>query len=153
MGILRSARWIAVAVVVSVVSVSGIAIGADPGEFGTQETEPRVEPEDTSWMTTDYADLARATKAAEWSACTPARVAVFSSRVHVKCFVANAGILYYAFPTNDQAAAARVLAILNSALLTGRSLSIFNDPSDTTSGPPIGCQASDCRIIIALDIS
>ena len=54
------------------------------------------------------------------------------------------------FSTQDQAAAARFLAILNSALLTGRTLTILNDPADTTSGPPIGCQANDCRLIIAV---
>ncbi len=153
MGVLRSTSRVVIVVLCVVMWVAVVAASDDPVEVGTRQTESGFESEDTSWMTTDYADLARATKSAQWSACTPARVAVFSSRVHVKCFVANAGILYYAFPTKDQAAAARVLTILNSALLTGRSLSIFNDPADTTSGPPIGCQASDCRIIIALDIS
>jgi hypothetical protein len=103
-------------------------------------------------MTTDFAALATATKSAQWSTCTPARVGVFSNRVHVRCSVANAGIIYYAFSTKDQAAVARVLAIMNSALLTGRSLAILNDPADATSGPPIGCQASDCRLILGLEV-
>jgi hypothetical protein len=152
MGVLRSVRRVVIVILCVVPWVIVVAASDDSVEVGTQQTEPEFQPEDTSWMTTDYADLAWAAKTAGWSACTPARVAVFNSRVHVKCAVANAGILYYAFPTADQAAAARFLAIHNSALLTGRSLTILNDPADTTSGPPVGCQASDCRLIIALDI-
>ena len=152
MSVLRSTCRVVVVVLCCVLWVSIVAAGDNSVEVGAQQTESGFEPEDTSWMTTDYAAVMQATKSAGWSACTPSRVGVFSNRVHVKCTVANAGILYYAFPTQDQAAAARFLAILNSALLTGRSLTILNDPADTTSGPPVGCQASDCRLIIALDI-
>lgn len=152
MSVLRSAAGVVIVMLCIVMTGTVVAASDDPVEVGTQQTEPGFQPEDASWMTTDYAELVRAAKTAGWSTCTPARVAVFSNRVHVKCAVANAGILYYAFPTTDQAAAARILAILNSALLTGRSLTVLNDPADTTSGPPVGCQASDCRLIIALDM-
>jgi len=149
MGVLRATCRFVV-VLCCIVSVSIVAAGDDPVAVGAQQTKPGFEPEDTSWMTTDYAALMQAAKSAGWSSCTPALVGVFSNRVHVRCTVANDGILYYAFPTQDQAAAARFLAILNSALLTGRTLTILNDPADTTSGPPIGCQANDCRLIIAV---
>lgn len=152
MGVLRSTSRVVIVVLCVVMWVAVVAASDDPVEVGTRQTESGFESEDTSWMTTDYADLARAAKTAGWSTCTPARVGVFSNRVHVRCTVANAGILYYAFPTKDQAAVARVLTVLNSALLSGRSLTILNDPADTTSGPPVSCQASDCRLILALEI-
>lgn len=152
MGVHQSKCRVLIAILCVTMWATVAAANEDPIEIGPQQTETGFQSEDTSWMTTDYAELARATKSATWSLCTPARVGVFNNRVHVRCTVANAGILYYAFPTKDQAAVARVLAILNSAILTGRSLYIFNDPADTTSGPPISCQASDCRLILALEI-
>ncbi len=152
MSVFRSKCRVAVAVVLGIMSMAGFAASADPGEIQTHQTESNLPAQDTSWMTTDYAELARATKAATWSPCTPSRVGVFNNRVHVRCTVANAGIFYYAFPTQDQAAVARVLALFNSALLTGRSLSILNDPADTTSGPPLACQASDCRLVLSLEL-
>ncbi|NOZ06227.1 MAG: hypothetical protein GXP41_07745 [Chloroflexi bacterium] len=87
-----------------------------------------------------------------WGDCTPARVAVFATRIHVKCAAGISGIWYFAYPTSDAAGAARVLSVLNSALVTGRTLVILYDPSDTTSGPPIGCAASDCRLLQALEV-
>ena len=87
-----------------------------------------------------------------WVSCTPARVGVFTTRIHVKCSAAISGIWYFAYSTADDAEAARVLSVLNSALLTGRTLVILYDPSDTTSGPPIGCAASDCRLLQAVEM-
>ncbi len=87
-----------------------------------------------------------------WVGCTPARVGVFTTRIHVKCSAAISGIWYFAYATADDAEAARVLSVLNSALLTGRTLVILYDPSDATSGPPIGCAANDCRLLQALEV-
>ena len=152
MGVLRSMCRVVVVFMSVVVSATVVAAGDNPVEAGNRSNDPGLSPDDTSWMSSDYAELAKATETSQWSTCTPARVGVFTNRVHVRCTSANAGILYYAFSTNDQAAVARVLALLNSAILTGRTLTILNDPADTTSGPPVGCLASDCRLILALEI-
>ncbi|MCZ7572790.1 MAG: hypothetical protein M5U01_29900 [Ardenticatenaceae bacterium] len=87
-----------------------------------------------------------------WTTCTPARVGVFTTRIHIKCAAAVGGIWYFAVATTDDAHAARVLSLLNTALVTGRSLVILYNPSDTTGGPPIGCAANDCRLLLALEL-
>jgi len=93
-----------------------------------------------------------ASPASAWADCTPARVGVFATRIHVKCTAAVSGIWYFAYPTTDVAGVARVLSVLNTALVTGRTVVILYDPGDTTSGPPVGCAASDCRLLQALEI-
>jgi hypothetical protein len=152
MSVLRSNRRVGVVFVWCLIWFAGVAAAADPGAIGEDQNRAGLHPDDTSWMSTDLATLAKAADTATWSTCTPARVAVFSNRVHVRCTVANAGIFYYAFSTKDPSAVARVLALLNGALLTGRTLLILNDPADTSSGPPVGCQAGDCRLILALEV-
>jgi hypothetical protein len=87
-----------------------------------------------------------------WFQCTPANVAVFEERVHVKCTAsAPGGIRYFAKATADADAAARVLSLLSIAQVTGRTLDIRYDPADT-SGATIGCQANDCRLIVAVGL-
>ena len=81
--------------------------------------------------------------------CTPSNLAVFDNRVHVKCAESVGGIQYFAISTADSAKAARVLSVINSAIVTGRPLFIYYDPADT-SGDSIGCQSNDCRIIDAI---
>lgn len=81
--------------------------------------------------------------------CAPSNVFVFSNRVHIRCVESVGGIQYFAAPTADAAYAARVLSILSTATVAGRTVSIFYDPADT-SGASIGCQANDCRLIQAV---
>lgn len=90
-------------------------------------------------------------KAQQWVTCTPENVAVYSSRIHVKCTVPIAGIQWFALSTQNSSHAARILSILTAAHVTGRDLSILYDPADT-SGTAIGCQANDCRLIVAAAI-
>ena len=79
--------------------------------------------------------------------CTPANVAVYETRVHVKCTsAAPGGILYFAYPTDDIAKSSQVLSVLSTALAAGRQLSILYNASDT-SGSAFGCQTNDCRTI------
>lgn len=78
--------------------------------------------------------------------CTPSNVAVFDARVHVKCVESVGGIQYFAVSNADSAKASRTLSVINSAIVTGRSLFIWYTPSDT-SGTSFGCQAKDCRTI------
>ncbi|RMD97362.1 MAG: hypothetical protein D6816_17665 [Bacteroidetes bacterium] len=85
-----------------------------------------------------------------WANCTPTNVAVFSERIHVRCQTAVNGILYFAFPTTNDAETARILSLFTSAQVTGRLLQVLYDPADTTTGPAIGCGANDCRVITAV---
>ena len=80
--------------------------------------------------------------------CTPNQVVVFTDapRLHVRCDESYAGVVYFAADTTDAAQAARILSIIQTALVAGRTLVVNYDPSDL-SGTAIGCQADDCRLI------
>ena len=94
----------------------------------------------------------RPAEAAEtWTSCTPVNVTVYSvgaKRIHVKCAQAVNGIRYYALSSTDTALMARVLSLITSAQVAGRTLSILNDPADL-SGQAWGCANSDCRVLRA----
>lgn len=83
--------------------------------------------------------------------CKPRNVVVWNvkPRVHVQCTAAVSGIKYFAFPSDDAHAVARVLTILTAARASGADLIINYDPADT-SGAAKGCNASDCRLIRAI---
>ncbi|MCP4690285.1 MAG: hypothetical protein GY859_19690 [Desulfobacterales bacterium] len=81
--------------------------------------------------------------------CTPSNLAIYDTRVHVKCVESVGGIQWFATSTADSAKAARVLSVINTAMVTGRALFIYYDPEDV-SGASFGCQASDCRIITGI---
>ena len=85
------------------------------------------------------------------TSCTPDEVAVFTTetRLHVRCAAPVGNIRYFAVSTSDQAKAARVLSVINTALVAGRTLWIKYDPVDL-SGASIGCLNSDCRLIRAI---
>ncbi len=79
-------------------------------------------------------------------------VAVFatgSRRIHVRCAAAVGGISYFVISTIDAPTAARVLSMLTTAQVAGRTLSIRYDPSDL-SGGAIGCQTNDCSLILSV---
>ncbi len=81
--------------------------------------------------------------------CTPSNLAVYDTRVHVKCVETVGGIQYFAASTADSAKAARVLSVINTAMATGRALFINYGPDDE-SGASFGCQAHDCRAITGI---
>lgn len=81
--------------------------------------------------------------------CVPANVGVYDERVHIKCAAATAGIQFFAKSTTDANEVARVLSVLTIAQAMGRTIDILYDPADT-SGTAIGCQANDCRLILAV---
>jgi len=89
--------------------------------------------------------------AATWVSCTPIGVMTFtkSGRLHVQCAAAVNGIRFFAVATSDAANAARVLSTITTAQVAGRTLAILYDPADL-SGASIGCQNSDCRLILAV---
>ncbi|KAF3884100.1 MULTISPECIES: hypothetical protein [Nostocales] len=83
--------------------------------------------------------------------CNPVQTLVFTTapRLHVRCAESVGGIIYFALSTKDAAQAARVLSILSTAQVAGRTLVIGYDPDDL-SGADIGCQTNDCRLIQAV---
>lgn len=87
--------------------------------------------------------------ASVWISCTPIGVATYTRRVHVQCSAAVGGISFFAASTADPSYAARVLSLISTAQVAGRTLSILYDPADT-SGTGIGCGSSDCRLIQAV---
>lgn len=92
-----------------------------------------------------------ATLPAATTVCTPVNVGVFDTRIHVRCSTAVSGILYFAAPTSNNNRAARLLAILSTAVAASHNLTIYYDPADT-SGSSIGCQTSDCRLIQSVEL-
>ena len=83
--------------------------------------------------------------------CTPTGVATFSSRIHIRCAQSFSGIVFFAYESSDSAGAARYMSMATSALISGRDVWIFYDPEDL-SGAHIGCQTSDCRLLLGLEI-
>jgi hypothetical protein len=68
----------------------------------------------------------------------------------VRCTAAvGGGIVYFAYATADAPAAARVLSVLSTAHVAGRTLGITYEAGDT-SGTAIGCLANDCRLILGV---
>ena len=87
--------------------------------------------------------------AATWYRCTPANVAAYTTRIHVKCTAASSGIWYFAYPTRDTANASRFLSLLSTAEVAGKQVDILYDTADL-SGATYGCATGDCRPIIGL---
>jgi len=100
------------------------------------------------------AAVPRVAEAAQVDAsCAPDEVMVFAGgpRLHVRCAWPTGNIKYFALAVSstNAADAARVLSVINTALVAGRTLTIKYDPNDL-SGAAIGCLNSDCRLIQAV---
>jgi hypothetical protein len=82
------------------------------------------------------------------TSCVPVEVAAFPDRIHVRCLTpTDSGIIYFAAPIGEPTTPA-YLSQLNTALLSPPTIELlvfYYD--DTTSGPPFGCAANDCRKI------
>lgn len=80
--------------------------------------------------------------------CTPNQVVVFTEapRLHVRCDESFGRIVYFAASTTDPAQAGRILSVIQTALVAGRTLIVNYEPNDVT-GEAIGCQQNDCRLI------
>ena len=87
--------------------------------------------------------------------CEPTEVAVYKSRIHVKCSTSatdgQATIWFWAVSTADTDHANHFLSTATTALIAGRNLKISYTPGDT-SGQSFGCQANDCRVPWAITI-
>jgi hypothetical protein len=87
-----------------------------------------------------------------WVSCKPVETAVFSNRIHVRCATPVDGrFAFFAAATTDARNAARILAVIEGAHLADKPLNVYFDPADTSLAS-IGCQAADCRPIIAIAI-
>ena len=77
--------------------------------------------------------------------CVPVEVAVFSSRVHMRCQTPVAFyIWFFALPTSDPQAD-RLLSLASTAMaIPGAKVSVHFEGTDT-SGTSYGCGSSDCR--------
>ncbi len=80
--------------------------------------------------------------------CTPNQIVVLTEapRLQVRCDESFSGVVYFAAPTADAAQAGRVLSVIQTALVAGRTLIVNYEPADL-SGAGIGCQSNDCRLI------
>lgn len=86
---------------------------------------------------------------ATWISCVPVEVMAYEQRIHIRCQTAVGGISYFALSTsNNTSHVARILSVLTTAQVAGRTLGILYDPADL-SGQQIGCSNSDCRLILA----
>jgi hypothetical protein len=83
-----------------------------------------------------------------WAPCVPVGVVAYVRRIHVQCQTAISGVSYFALGTSDAPNVARILSVLTTAQVAGRTLSILYDPADL-SGAAIGCSNVDCRLILA----
>jgi hypothetical protein len=80
------------------------------------------------------------------SKCVPVSVAVFNSRIHVEC-LSGAAFRYFAAPVGAPNTGEFLTALstaMSSIPIMEVSIGYYDD---TTSGPPVGCAASDCRMI------
>jgi len=84
-----------------------------------------------------------------FATCNPVEVMTYTNRVHVKCSAAIGGIRFFAVSTADSQNASRILSVLSTALVAGRTLNILYDPADL-SGVSFGCQTNNCRTIRAV---
>jgi hypothetical protein len=84
-----------------------------------------------------------------WISWAPVEIMTYQGRVHVRCAAPVGGVLFFAVSTQDSAFAARILSVIATAQVAGRTLSLLYDPTDL-SGAAIGCQTNDCRLIQAV---
>lgn len=97
-----------------------------------------------------------------WYVCNPANhIGLFTDRVHIYCQsttpiagapALSSGIYWFAFPTGpDSAAASRFMSLLQTSVITSRSIWLEVNPTDT-SGKSFGCGATDCRRIYGMEM-
>ncbi|HET7087861.1 MAG TPA: hypothetical protein VFL17_04360 [Anaerolineae bacterium] len=146
---LRNAVWLLLGALLMLVLLVGLVTARNAFAEGYLESAAASSAVEASGLAGDV----EAPDAATWRSCVPVEVMVYttgSKRMHVRCSAALSGILFHALGTSDSTTAARVLSVVTTAQAAGRTLSILYDPADTTSGPPIGCSSSDCRLILAV---
>jgi len=83
--------------------------------------------------------------------CTPIGSAAFSNRIHVQCSTAAlTGVYWFAAPNSDSATASRYLSIITSAMIAGRNITIWYEP--TANGTAWNCPPSNCLPILGVQL-
>jgi hypothetical protein len=83
------------------------------------------------------------------TSCTPANIAVFSNRIHIKCSQAlQDGTQFFAVATSDPSVD-RILSVLNVAIVSP-GLKVVLDYATSPSDNPPGCLTSDCRKMLSI---
>ena len=81
--------------------------------------------------------------------CTPEEVAVFNNRVYVRCSAAVGGVSFFAVPTTDAPHAARMLSLLSTAHVAGRTLTLtYEADAAAGGGASFSCAPADCRLLL-----
>ena len=82
--------------------------------------------------------------------CNISDIAVYESRIHVKCVPGDGVIFYFAYATDSahSSNANRFLATANSAYAVGDHLWVWYD-TNSSHNPP-GCLISNCRLMQGL---
>jgi hypothetical protein len=113
-------------------------------EMANAAAAPEASPDEKA-----FAVDAAAPEDLTWVSCTPNEVMAYtdSERIHVLCAESFNGVRYFALGTEDAASVARILSVLTTAQVAGRTLSILYD-TDDVSGESIGCNPADCRLIL-----
>lgn len=84
--------------------------------------------------------------------CKSVDVTTFPERVHVRCSTAaSGGIIFFAVPTANNENAARILSTLLAGHVSGKTLVIGYDSTDT-SGAAFGCATHDCRRLLSVGV-
>lgn len=84
--------------------------------------------------------------------CNPIQTLAFANadkRVHVLCSQSISGVKYFALKPDDANLVSRVLSIISTAQVAGRTLVISYDPNPV-SGAGGNCNPADCRWILAI---
>ena len=101
---------------------------------------------------TVLATPAGAQAATVWSDCVPVLTGTFANRTHVKCASAvSGGIEWFAVDSTKVDYANRFMSMVNTALVSGKTLTINYDPADK-SGAAFGCGANDCRKALGINM-
>jgi len=135
-----NAKWVLFILAVLALVVLGLALGTIA--FGSRAQAAAPPPPATGSGAPSAADGGP-------FACTINNIAVFSSRIHVRCStpVPSTTIQYFASPGDNAHALVtnRFLAILNTAYTLGKPVYIYY--LDNTASNPSGCNTNDCRAI------
>ena len=129
-------KWVLPVVLAAVLLAVIIVLGANSTRTVAQDEPPQLE-----------AGL----DAGAWHLCTIRELAIFNSRMHVRCYnVAPDGVFYFAVPSDSTNAlmSNRYLTLLNTAFALNQEVYIYYET--TTSVNPPGCLAADCRKIYGL---
>jgi hypothetical protein len=100
------------------------------------------------------AEAVPATAPAVWQQCNVKEVAVIApERIHLMCEPSVAGLTFFAVPLQSAAFSSQAVSIGATAVANNKRVRVLFDPTDRTTGPTFGCDASDCRPLLGLTLN